>query len=91
MIGAYTPIAILRGGLMASLAAYSYIKLGVYYKDEGATYSFICMSAFAILLTLAGSLQIILEFGNITFLLVSILMAFAHFKIRHLTDSSQFG
>lgn len=40
MIGAYTPIAILLGGLLAALAAYSYIKLGVYYKDEGATYSF---------------------------------------------------
>jgi amino acid transporter len=40
MIGVYTPVAILLGGLIASLAAYSYIKLGVYYKDEGATYSF---------------------------------------------------
>ena len=40
IIGAYTPIAILIGGLMAGLAAYSYIKLGVYFKDEGATYSF---------------------------------------------------
>lgn len=40
MIGAYTPLAIILGGLIASLAAYSYIKLGVYYEDEGATYSF---------------------------------------------------
>jgi amino acid transporter len=40
MVGAYTPLAILLGGLLASLAAYSYVKLGVYYKDEGATYSF---------------------------------------------------
>ena len=40
MIGAYTPIAILLGGIIAGFAAYSYIKLGVYYKDEGATYSF---------------------------------------------------
>lgn len=40
MIGVYTPIALLIGGLLAYLAAYSYIKLGVYYKDEGATYSF---------------------------------------------------
>jgi len=40
MIGVYTPLAIVIGGMMASLAAYSYIKLGVYYKDEGATYSF---------------------------------------------------
>lgn len=40
MIGVYTPLAIIIGGMIASLAAYSYIKLGVYYKDEGATYSF---------------------------------------------------
>ncbi|VAW40477.1 cationic amino acid transporter (cat-2), partial [hydrothermal vent metagenome] len=40
MIGNLTPIAIIVGGLIASLAAYSYVKLGVYYKDEGATYSF---------------------------------------------------
>ena len=40
MIGVFTPLAIAIGGLIASLAAYSYIKLGVYYKDEGATYSF---------------------------------------------------
>ncbi|MCT7909671.1 APC family permease [Arcobacter lacus] len=40
MIGAYTPLAIILGGIVASLAAYSYIKLGVYYQDEGATYSF---------------------------------------------------
>ena len=40
MIGNLTPIAIIVGGLIASLAAYSYVKLGLYYKDEGATYSF---------------------------------------------------
>ena len=40
MIGVFTPLAIILGGIIASLAAYSYIKLGVYYKDEGATYSF---------------------------------------------------
>ena len=40
MVGAFTPLAIIAGGVIASLAAYSYIKLGVYYKDEGAAYSF---------------------------------------------------
>ncbi len=40
MIGVFTPLAIFLGGVIALLAAYSYIKLGVYYKDEGATYSF---------------------------------------------------
>lgn len=40
MIGVYTPLAFIVGGLLAYLAVYSYIKLAVYYKDEGATYSF---------------------------------------------------
>jgi len=40
MIGSLTPIAIIIGGALASLAAYSYVKLALYYKDEGATYSF---------------------------------------------------
>ncbi|NOX94037.1 MAG: APC family permease, partial [Alphaproteobacteria bacterium] len=41
MIGAFTPLAIFLGGLIAALAAYSYVKLGGYYKDEGATYAFV--------------------------------------------------
>lgn len=40
LIGVYTPFAFIIGGLLALLAVYSYIKLAVYYKDEGATYSF---------------------------------------------------
>jgi amino acid transporter len=40
MVGVFTPLVIILGGMIAALAAYSYIKLGVYYKDEGATYSF---------------------------------------------------
>jgi amino acid transporter len=40
MIGAATPFAIIVGGLIAILAAYSYVKLGKYYKDEGASFSF---------------------------------------------------
>jgi len=40
MIGVLTPIAIVIGGMIAALAAYSYVKLGLYYGDEGATYSF---------------------------------------------------
>ncbi len=41
MVGFLTPIAIIIGGIIAMLAAYSYVKLGLYYRDEGATYSFI--------------------------------------------------
>ena len=51
-------------------------------------YAIVCMAMFAFLLVLAGSLEVILEFGSITFLLVSFLMAYANFKIRDLTKSS---
>ena len=40
MVGSLAPFAIALGGILAWFAAYSYVKLGVYYKDEGATYSF---------------------------------------------------
>jgi len=40
LVGVFTPLVIIIGGALACLAAYSYVKLGVYYKDEGATYSF---------------------------------------------------
>jgi len=41
LIGFLTPVAIIIGGIVAGLAAYSYVKLGLYYKDEGATYAFV--------------------------------------------------
>ena len=44
----------------------------------------------ASLLILIGGLEIILEFGSITFLLVSLLMSIANFKIRQATQSSLF-
>ena len=40
MVGFLAPFAIVLGGIIAFFAAYSYVKLGVYYKDEGATYAF---------------------------------------------------
>ncbi len=40
MVGFLAPFAIALGGVLALFAAYSYVKLGVYYKDEGATYAF---------------------------------------------------
>ncbi len=40
MVGFLAPFAIALGGVIAFFAAYSYVKLGVYYKDEGATYAF---------------------------------------------------
>ena len=41
IVGVATPMAILLGGVLAFLAAYSYAKLATYYKDVGATYSFL--------------------------------------------------
>ncbi len=41
LIGFLTPFAIAIGGIVAGLAAYSYVKLGLYYRDEGATYAFV--------------------------------------------------
>jgi amino acid transporter len=40
MVGGLAPFAIALGGVVAWFAAYSYVKLGVYYKEEGATYIF---------------------------------------------------
>jgi hypothetical protein len=51
-------------------------------------FAIISMATLAFLLVLAGSLELILEFGSVTFLLVSLLMAYANFKIRKLTHSS---
>ena len=39
-VGNATPVAILLGGVLALCAAYSYVRLALLYKDEGATYSF---------------------------------------------------
>jgi hypothetical protein len=46
------------------------------------------MSLMAFALVLAGGLEVILEFGSVTFLLVSLCMAWANFRIRHRTASS---
>jgi amino acid transporter len=40
MVGVLAPFAIALGGGVALMAAYAYVKLGVYYRDEGATYAF---------------------------------------------------
>lgn len=50
----------------------------------------ITMAATASLLVVIGGLQLILEFGSITFLVVSLLMAYANIVIRDKTQSSLF-
>jgi amino acid transporter len=44
-----------------------------------------CVCSFILIIT--GSLQVILEFGSITFILVSFLMALSNFKVKKLTHS----
>ena len=48
----------------------------------------ITMASISSLLILAGGLELILEFGSITFLLVSLLIAATNFKIRGKSKSS---
>jgi hypothetical protein len=48
------------------------------------------MAILAFSLVLAGNLTVILEFGSVTFLLVSFLMAFANYTIHTKTNSSLF-
>jgi len=57
-------------------------------KKQIPIYAIISMATLAFLLVVAGDLEVILEFGSVTFLLVSLLMAYANFKIRELTQSS---
>ena len=48
------------------------------------------MAIISSLLISIGGLQLILEFGSVTFLLVSFLMGIANYKIRAKTKSSTF-
>ena len=46
------------------------------------------MSVFAYVLLATGGLQVILEFGSITFIIVSMLMAYTNYRKRVETNSS---
>jgi amino acid transporter len=50
-------------------------------------YAIVTMGVFAFVLILSGGLQIILEFGSITFIIVSFLMAYANYKKRNETNT----
>ena len=74
---------------MARIADDGYLPSILSQRTRGIpNYAIISMSAAASTLILIGGLQLILEFGSITFLLVSLLMAIANFKIRKDTKSS---
>jgi amino acid transporter len=57
-------------------------------KNHIPVYAIITMAVCTFSLIIAGNLQVLLEFGSVTFLLVSLLMAFANFRIRDKTGSS---
>ena len=57
-------------------------------KNNGPHNAIISRAVMASVLIIIGGLELILEFGSITFLFVSLLMAIANFKIRKQTNSS---
>ena len=59
-------------------------------KNNSPQNAIVGMAVMASILILIGGLELILEFGSITFLLVSLLMAIANYKIRDKTNSSKF-
>lgn len=76
---------------MAVIAADGYFpKILARRINHIPVFAIISMAVLAFFLVLVGSLEVILEFGSVTFLLVSLLMAYANYKIRNLTNSSLF-
>jgi amino acid transporter len=74
---------------MASIADDGYLPSIISQRKENIPKTAIMsMAAIASLLIVLGGLRLILEFGSITFLLVSLLMSFANFTIRDKTNSS---
>lgn len=65
IIGSFTPIAIIIGGMVAALASYSYVKLALYFKDEGASYSFF-KKTFPLSPFLASAIGWLVTFGYIS-------------------------
>lgn len=75
--------------LMTVIAKDGYLPVYLGNKRKGIPiFALVTMALFAFMLVLIGGLQLILEFGSVTFLFVSLLMAYANFRIRHLTRSS---
>jgi hypothetical protein len=76
---------------MARIADDGYLpRMLQHRKSTIPDYAIIAMAITASVLILVGGLRLILEFGSITFLLVSLLMAIANFKIRAKTNASDF-
>ncbi|MCB9240924.1 MAG: amino acid permease [Flavobacteriales bacterium] len=76
--------------LMAVIAEDGYLPRFLSHRIKGhiPTNAIILMAVLAFVLILSGGLQLILEFGSITFILVSFLMAYSNFKVRKQTHTS---
>jgi amino acid transporter len=76
--------------LMAVIANDGYFpkSLGKKIKTHIPNKAIITMSVLAFVLLATGGLQVILEFGSITFIIVSLLMAYTNYKKRIETNSS---
>lgn len=75
--------------LMAVIASNGHLPqiLATRIKGHIPKYSIITMSVAAFFFILTGGLETILEFGSITFIVVSLLMAYSNFKIRNKTHT----
>ena len=77
---------------MAEIAADGFLprKLAHRRKNNIPAIAVISMSVMAAILILAGGLRLLVEFGSITFLVASLLMAIINHQIRDKTKSSSF-
>jgi amino acid transporter len=77
---------------MTVIARDGYFPKFLRYRNEKniPVYSILTMAFLAFILILSGSLKVILEFGSITFIIVSVLMALANFKVRNETKTNAF-
>lgn len=75
--------------LMAVIASDHYLPKALTKRKKGVIpyNALITMTILAILLIFSGELQLLLEFGSITFILVSFLMAVANYKMRKETNT----
>lgn len=76
--------------LMAVIADDGYLPRGLARRVRGHTPSnaIVALAGLGWLLVLSGGLELILEFGSLTFIVVSLLMAIANFKLRRETATS---
>lgn len=75
--------------LMARIAEDGYLPTILTQRIKGhiPKYAILFMGIFSYILILSGGLETILQFGSITFIIVSLLMAYANLQISHKTQT----